>query len=175
MIVEAILVAVLPALLISAAVWDLTSFTIPNMFPAAMLALFAVFALVSPFASSGMTLEDLAWHLAAGGIGLAAGMMLFALGWIGGGDAKLFAMIALWLGWNSLFEYAVYASLMGGALTLVIIMFRKFPLPSGLLGQGWLLRLSDARSGIPYGVALSAAALVMLPTSELFHLAASAS
>jgi prepilin peptidase CpaA len=172
MLVEVILIAVLPALLIAAAGWDLTSFTIPNLFPAALLALFALFAVASALAPHGMTLSDIGLHAAAGGIGLTVGIAFFALGWIGGGDAKLFAVAALWLGWHALFEYALFASVFGGALTLGVLLLRRVPIPSGLLGHAWLLRLADPRSGIPYGVALSTAALAMLPASELFRLAA---
>ena len=102
MLVEVILIAILPALLIAAAGWDLASFTIPNMLTAAMLALFMLFAVASALAPHGMTLADFGLHAAAGGIGLVVGIVFFALGWIGGGDAKLFAVAALWLGWHAL-------------------------------------------------------------------------
>jgi prepilin peptidase CpaA len=111
-------------------------------------------------------------HLLSGGIGLAAGMAMFAAGWVGGGDAKLFAMACLWLGWNSMFEYTVLASLLGGALTLGLLMFRQLPLPRVLAAQPWLLRLADRDSGVPYGVALAMAAVTVLPDTELFRLAA---
>jgi prepilin peptidase CpaA len=170
--VELLFVAVVPAILIAAAMWDLTSFTIPNVFPAALIALFVVFAAVSQFGPHGMTLPDIGLHAAAGGVGLVAGMLFFALGWIGGGDAKLFAAASLWLGWDALFQYAVFASLFGGVLTLGVLFLRNVPLPGVLAGQPWLTRLADVRSGIPYGVALAAAALTLFPHSDLFRLAA---
>ena len=172
MVLEVLFVAVLPAILIAAAVWDLTSFTIPNVFPAALVALFALYVALCAFGTHPLTLADLGLHFAAGGIGLIAGLLFFALGWIGGGDAKLFAAASLWLGWSEMFQYALYASLFGGVLTLGLLVLRGVPLPSGLLGQTWLLRLTDKHAGIPYGVALSAAALALLPSSELFRLAA---
>jgi prepilin peptidase CpaA len=172
MILQLLFVAVLPAILIAAAVWDLTSFTIPNVFPAALLVLFLLFAGLSAFGPHGLSLADIGWHAAAGGIGLVVGMAFFAFGWIGGGDAKLFAAASLWLGWGALLNYAIFASLFGGVLTIGVLLLRNVPLPSGLLGQAWLLRLADTRSGIPYGVALSAAALALLPASDLFRLAA---
>jgi prepilin peptidase CpaA len=99
-------------------------------------------------------------------------MVLFAMGWVGGGDAKLYAAASLWLGWNLFFEYTLIASLLGGALTLALLALRRVPLPAMLHGQVWLLRLADKHSGVPYGIALAVAALAILPQSELFRLAA---
>lgn len=172
MALEILFVAVLPAIFIAAGVWDLTSFTIPNIFPLALFALFLAFTAVSPFLDHGLTMHELAMHGAAMGLGLVIGIGMFALGWIGGGDAKLFAMACLWLGWDQLMSYAVFASLFGGALTLSILMLRKAPLPAGIFAHEWLVRLTDKKSGIPYGVALSAAALALLPATDLFRLAA---
>ena len=50
---------------------------------------------------------------------------LFAFGWIGGGDAKLAAATAVWIGWHGLSDYGLLASLLGAALTLAILYFRK--------------------------------------------------
>jgi prepilin peptidase CpaA len=172
MAVEILLVAVLPALLIAAAVWDLTSYTIPNLFILALLALFAVFATALALSGSGMAWDVAALHLLAGAVGLAVGMGFFAAGWIGGGDAKLFAAVTLWLGWNSLVEYTLLASLLGGGLTLAILSLRRIALPAFLTRQDWLMRLADKDAGVPYGVALSVAALMTLPNTELFRLAA---
>jgi prepilin peptidase CpaA len=166
---ELLVIVVLPALLALAAGWDLASFTIPNILPVALVAAFAVY-----IAATGFGPAVLGWHLLAGFLGLILGFTLFALGWIGGGDAKLFAAIALWFGFRDLAAYALTASLFGGALTLAILLLRRMPLPAVLVGQGWLLRLHDERSGIPYGVALAAGAFFVLPQTEIFRLAAGA-
>ena len=94
--------------------------------------------------------------------------------YIGGGDAKLFAGIALWLGFADLMPYALLASVFGGFLTLALLMVRQWPLPAMLARQPWILNLHDAKSGVPYGVALAAGAFILLPHSEIFRLAASA-
>jgi prepilin peptidase CpaA len=169
MAAELFTVMVLPALLALAAGYDLASFTIPNRLQLALLAAFAVYAF-----AAGLTPFVLGTHLLAGFLGLALGFTLFARGWIGGGDAKLFAAIALWLGFRDLAAYAVAASLLGGGLTLGILMLRRLPLPAALAGQGWLLRLHDGRAGIPYGVALAAGVFVILPQTEIFRLATGA-
>ena len=170
-ITELLLIAVLPALLVGAAFWDLASFTIPNVLPAAMGACFVLFIAVAAM-DGDVTWTALGLHVAAGLIALVAGMVMFAFGWVGGGDAKLYAVASLWLGWNMLLEYTLIASILGGGLTLGILALRKVPLPAVLHGQGWLLKLADKDSGIPYGIALSAAALAALPQSELFRIAA---
>jgi prepilin peptidase CpaA len=172
MVLQLLFVAVLPAILIAAAIWDLASFTIPNVFPAALIVLFAIFAGIAAFVPHGLGLEDIGWHAAAGGIGLVAGILFFAFGWIGGGDAKLFAAASLWMGWDLLFNYALFASLFGGVLTIGLMVLRGIPLPASLITHTWLVKLTDKRSGIPYGVALALAALALLPSSALFHIAA---
>lgn len=160
---------VLPALLALAAAWDLVSYTIPNRLSFALIAAFLAFV-----ALSGLPLTLLGGHLAAGAVALAAGFCLFAAGYIGGGDAKLFAAASLWFGFTDLFSYTLVAALFGGVLTLTILVGRRAPLPAGLSGQRWLVRLHDARSGIPYGVALAAGALFLLPQAEIFRFVAHA-
>ena len=44
---------------------------------------------------------------------LAVTFVFFARGWIGGGDAKLAAATALWLGFDYLMPYLLYASIFG--------------------------------------------------------------
>jgi prepilin peptidase CpaA len=90
----------------------------------------------------------------------------FACRWIGGGDAKLAAATALWFGFGNLLEYLFDASILGGALTLLIILFRMMPLPAALAGSEWAERLHRHDAGIPYGIALAAAALIVYPHSE---------
>ncbi len=172
MMVSILLVAILPAILIAAAFFDLTTYTIPNMLPAAMFVLFAAFLLTIALAGHGLNWSDTWPHLLAGVVALVGGMALFAAGWVGGGDAKLFAMACLWLGWDSMFEYMLVASLLGGMLTLALLALRRLALPPLLATQPWLVRLADQNSGVPYGVAIAIAALAVLPDTELFRIAA---
>ncbi|MDE2133116.1 MAG: prepilin peptidase [Alphaproteobacteria bacterium] len=168
MAAELLVIVVLPLLLALAAGWDLASYTIPNRLQLALVGVFAVFVV-----AAGMTPAVLGGHVLAGLFGLAVGFTLFALGYIGGGDAKLFAAVALWLGFDrDLMTYTLIASLFGGALTLVLLALRRLPLPALLSGHAWLLRLHDERAGIPYGVALAAGAFFILPQTEIFRLAA---
>lgn len=155
---------VLPALLLAAAVWDVASYTIPNVLQLGLLAAFALLMIVHPLGAGAFGM-----HLLAGFIGLVAGFTLFTLGYIGGGDAKLFACVALWFGMDDLLPYTLIASVFGGALTLGLLSMRKWPLPAALASQGWLLRLHDESEGIPYGAALAAGAFFILSQSEIFR------
>jgi len=166
-IAEFLVLAVFPALLFAAAGWDIASYTIPNAIPLALLATFALFAIVV-----GMNPSALGWHALAGVAGLFFGFAFFAFNFVGGGDAKLFACTALMLGFHDLLDYALIASILGGALTLGILGMRRVPLPRFLAVQGWIMRLHDDEEGIPYGVALALAAVVVLPNSEIFRAAA---
>ena len=166
MVQEFLVLVLVPAALIAAACWDLASFTIPNFIQAVLLAAFAIFAI-----ATGMTLGALGWHLLAAVVGLALSFTLFALGLVGGGDAKLFACVALWFGFSNLFDYGLIASAFGGVLTIALLGFRKLPLPALLSRQAWLMRLHDEKSGIPYGVALASGAFAVLPYTDVFRVA----
>jgi prepilin peptidase CpaA len=165
---EFFLFAVFPLLLAVAAGWDLASFTIPNAISIALVAAFIAFAVILRM-NPGLV----GFHLLAGFVALVIGFGLFALGYIGGADAKLFAGTALWIGFSDLLSYALFAAVSGGALALLLIGARQLPLPGFLLREAWIARLHDGKSGIPYGVALAAGALVVLPHTDIFRLALS--
>jgi prepilin peptidase CpaA len=54
---------------------------------------------------------------------------------------------------------------------LALLFLRRVPLPPFLMKYEWLARLADKNAGIPYGVALASAALMVLPRTELFRAA----
>ena len=166
MLTTTLLLAPFLLLLVLAAGWDLASYTIPNIIPAALLVAFVLFAL-----SAGFTPAAYGSHALAGAIALVIAFVLFALGYIGGGDAKLFACIAMWFGMHDLAQYALVASLFGGMLTVFLIAARQRPLPSVLAGQQWISRLHEPKAGIPYGVALAMGAIAVLPYTDLLRLA----
>jgi prepilin peptidase CpaA len=150
-----------PALMAFAAVSDLITMTISNRISLLLVAGFVVLA-----ALGGMSLSAIAMHLAAGLAVLVFAFACFAAGWIGGGDAKLAAATALWFGFEHLGVYLIYATFAGGVLTLLLLQFRKLPLPAGLLSQEWAQRLHDKKTGVPYGVALAIGALAIYPDTE---------
>ena len=161
MILDIARLLLFPALMAFAAASDLFTMTISNRVSLALAAGFLALALLS-----GMGLYDFLSHLGAGAAVLAVAFACFAMGWVGGGDAKLAAAAALWFGFGHLMNYLVYASLFGGALTLLLLQFRQWPLPYPFAGQAWLLKLHAKDSGIPYGIALAIGALMVYPETE---------
>jgi prepilin peptidase CpaA len=161
MILDIARLLLFPALMAFAAASDLFTMTISNRVSLALAAGFLALALLS-----GMGLHDILSHVGAGATVLAVAFACFAMGWVGGGDAKVAAAAALWFGFGHLLNYLVYASLFGGALTLLLLQFRQWPLPYPFAGQVWLLRLHAKESGIPYGIALAIGALMIYPETE---------
>jgi prepilin peptidase CpaA len=157
---EAIKLLLFPAMMAFAASSDLLTMTIPNRVSLIMIGGFALLAV-----ATGMSLEQIALHAGAGLLVLCIAFGFFARGWIGGGDAKLAAVTALWFGFEHLMEYALYGSIFGGALTLALLQYRAFPLPSLLVGRTWAERLHEPKGGVPYGIALAAAAMVVYPNT----------
>lgn len=160
MLKDILLLTVFPGAMAVAAAMDLTTMTIPNRIA---LVLAAAFFVMAPLAGFGWT--DIGLHVAIAAAALAVAFALFSFGWIGGGDAKLFAATCLWFGPEALVPYAVYSALLGGALTLVLLMVRTMPLPVFLTSQGWIMRLHDPKQGVPYGIALAAAGLIVYPNT----------
>jgi prepilin peptidase CpaA len=158
MVTDAIRLLLFPALIAFAASSDLLTMTISNRVSLALAAGFVLLAIVS-----GMSLDAVAMHIGAAALVLSVGFICFSFGWIGGGDAKLAAATALWFGFDYLLEYLVYASLFGGALTLLLLQFRLLTLPPTLEWYDWIMRLHKKGGGVPYGIALAAAALTVYP------------
>jgi prepilin peptidase CpaA len=158
MLTDTVRLLLFPALMAFAASSDLLTMTISNRLSLALTGAFFLMTVVT-----GMSLHAVGLHLGAAALVLVVSFGFFSQGWIGGGDAKLAAATALWFGFDYLLDYLVYASLFGGVLTLILIQFRKLPLPAFLARQTWLLRLHEQGAGIPYGIALAAAALAVYP------------
>ena len=99
--------AVYAVALAAAGVSDVVRFRYPNGLSVALVLAFVLFAPALPLAVT-------AWHLATGLAVLAATAAGFALRLMGGGDAKLIAATALWLGWRNLMPFLVLMVLAGG-------------------------------------------------------------
>jgi prepilin peptidase CpaA len=161
MILDIARLMLFPALMAFAAASDLFTMTISNRVSLALAAGFLVLAVLS-----GMGGYDILSHLAAGAVVLMVAFACFAMGWVGGGDAKVAAAVALWFGFGHLLHYFLYASLLGGALTLLLLQLRQWPLPHLLATQPWLLKLHAKETGIPYGIALATGALMIYPETD---------
>ncbi len=154
-----------PLLMTYAALSDILTMTIANR-----ISIFLVVAFVGLAVLAGMPLQEIAIdHLACGAAVLVLTFTLFAFGWIGGGDAKLAASTAVWIGWAHLSDYGLIASILGAGLTLLILKLRKTSLPQFWQQQSWLARLHEKTNGVPYGVALAASGLFLYPETPLWH------
>lgn len=143
-----------------AGVMDLTTMKIRNDL---VLFLLAIYAALAPLAGIG-AVEIASSAAVAFGV-LVCMFMFFGFGWIGGGDAKLASVIALWLGVEHTLPYVLYTAAFGGILTLLILQFRSLPLPAMCLRFPWISQLHDRSSGVPYGVAIASAALFVFPST----------
>ncbi|WP_187969021.1 A24 family peptidase [Aquibium microcysteis] len=161
--IEAAIFVVFPFCLAFAAVSDLLSMTIANR---VSIILVATFAILAPL--TGMDWQTYGLHFAAMAVVLAFSFSLFAIGAMGGGDAKLLAATALWMGFGMpLAIYILASAAFGGTLTLAILTFRNSPL-SVYAGKHILLRnIADSSVGIPYGIALAMGGFVAFPESPL--------
>ena len=149
---------IFPAVMIYAGIMDLLTMKIRNIVVLIVAVSYFVFA---PLA--GFTFYEIGLSLAIAAAVFIVTFGFFAAGWIGGGDAKLAAVTALWFGWEHAMPYFLYAAILGGLLTLAIIGFRSMLLPASLYSREWIVRLHQSKSGIPYGAAFALAALIVFP------------
>ncbi|CDP50621.1 Type IV prepilin peptidase TadV/CpaA [Devosia sp. DBB001] len=158
------IVILFPLLMAFAASSDLLTMRISNKLVLAIVAAFFAVALLTR-----MPLDEMAMHVACATVVLIGAFAFFAFGWIGGGDAKLAAATALWLGFGVTLPYMIYAALLGGGLTLLLLSARRLPLPKSLQRITWIDRLHNKKTGIPYGIALAAAGLLVYSDTALFQ------
>lgn len=135
-----------------AAISDLRAFKIPNILPAIIILLFCIVHAISGF--SAILLPNLLHFLLA----LAIGMLLFGRGWIGGGDAKLYAAVALWFNWGGAVPLVFLTTLSGLALSIVFVVVRMSGAGRNKAGTDQPKKRTERR--IPYGVAISAGAIL---------------
>jgi prepilin peptidase CpaA len=157
------ILAFFPVLMALSASMDLLTFTIPNRLCAALAVGYLVIA-----ALLGVSAVDILLNVSCALAILIVAFLMFNLGWIGGGDAKLAAATAAWLGWTAILNYGLAAALFGGILTLILLGARAAPLPAAFGRIEWLARLHNVKAGVPYGIALAAAGLMQYPNSSIW-------
>jgi prepilin peptidase CpaA len=154
---------IFPLLMAYAASSDLLTMRIANWL---VLALAVAYLALAFFAH--LPLAEIGVSVGAAAVVLVIAFAFFAFGWIGGGDAKLVAATTLWVGFGLMLPFLIYAALLGGGLTLLILAVRRYPLPAALQRVRWIDRLHDAKSGVPYGIALAIAGLLVYPETTIF-------
>lgn len=95
---------------------------------------------------------------AHGLIALVVGMALFAMRWIGGGDAKFYAAVACWFPLKVGVPLFLCVTISGLILLIVFFVWRRL--------KGLPVRSRDGAS-LPYGVAIASGALTLLMSSWL--------
>jgi prepilin peptidase CpaA len=133
--------------LLMAAISDVRAFKISNIYPACLLLIFLGSRVIWGFSGDDWQ------HLLHFAVALAFGMLLFKIGWVGGGDAKLYAASALWFsGLNAAF--LIFATGMSGLLLAIFYVVRRKT-------SRKLDRSKRSERRIPYGVAIAGGALMM--------------
>jgi len=155
--VDLLALAVFAALLIYAACSDIAKLIIPNWVSIALTALFVPAAL-----ATGMPLAQIGLHLLFGIGVLVVGFFLFQANIIGGGDAKLLAAAAVWTGFPAFAPFIIWTAVAGGLLALALLAARFF-LKQAETNPSFVNRLLKQQNGIPYGVAIMAGGLMVMP------------
>lgn len=109
------------------------------------------------------------WTLAAAAGVLVIGFMFFWGGTFGGGDAKLLTGAALLIGYHDLFNFIFLMSLFGAVLALVLLVgdrliprLRRVRRPAPVPNATAATTRRDVWPTVPYGVAISAAGMIIL-------------
>ncbi len=157
-----------PLIMIFAACMDLFTMRISNWISIVLAMGFLPIALLDGLPFWSLAPNSIALHYACGLLILLVTFVLFAFGKIGGGDAKLAASSAIWIGWEGLLDYLLVASLLGGVLGLFFLAARTVALPIFLLNQPWIARLHEPRGPLPFGVALGVGAIIVYPQTSMW-------
>lgn len=149
-------IVTMAALALAAAVTDLRARRVPNVIPLAIAALYPALVL-----APGSTV-DWTGGLATGAIALLVGYLLFALRLCGGGDAKLFAALAIWAGPALILPFALWTAVAGGAIALVMWVQQKLTrAPSLAAARFAQVEAGFHRLAMPYALAIAAGALYL--------------
>lgn len=124
-------------LIVAAMVSDLRHLRIPNSLCLALLGV-----LVATRLGAGQPVV-LGWGLVVGVAALAVGIALYAVRVWGGGDAKLLAVVAAWVGTEGVVRLLATTAVAGGLLAAAFMLVRR----------------RRPIEGMPYGVAIGVGAL----------------
>lgn len=146
------------ALALVAMATDIVSYKIPNWLVLALLFLFIAAAV------SGMPRDSWQGHLIAGGGTLVVTAAFYALGWMGAGDAKLLAVMALWAGLGGLLALLFYVSLIAlGGMLIILVLRHLLPWAAK---RNWLRlpqpmpRVLIRGEGVPYAIGIGPGAIL---------------
>jgi prepilin peptidase CpaA len=161
--VSAALWLLYPIGLSAAAGWDLATYRIPNRLTLGLLGVTLAALSVTAWPEPRLVMP----HLVSGALVFALGFILHTLRVMGGGDVKLASVMALWCGPAGLAPLFILTAVLGGVLTLALLSLRRWPLPPRLAAIPAIARLHAPQSGVPYGVPLALAGLLVFSETDL--------
>jgi prepilin peptidase CpaA len=137
-------------LLAVAVLTDVETLRIPNRLCLALVAIYPAHVLASPIA------VDWPGGLLLAGAVFGGGLVSFAAGWVGGGDVKLMAATALWVGPASFVDFLLVTAIAGGAIAVLMLSGIRFTMAQ-LADSAGFADIRDVILGrsIPYGVAIA--------------------
>lgn len=153
-----LVLSVFPIMLVAAGIGDFLTMRIPNWLTGAMVVLFFVVALIA-----GMPWQIMMWHVLAGVAVLAVGILLFFTIRFGGGDAKMLAAGALWVGLKGLAPFVFYTAVCGGALAIVAMIWVYFKQTHDETENALLKKIFSKKIDVPYGVAIAGGGILAFP------------
>lgn len=167
MTLQTLALSLFAAVMAVAAFEDFRRLKIPNLLPLLLCAIWPLQVVAAP--SPGGVIDS---ALAPVGVALAvfaAGAVLFARGWFGGGDVKLLSAATLWAGPPQTFGLLVVTGLLGGALAIILLSpFGRYALAArSLLGQPMIAETPASEAPVPYGVAIAGAGLIVVVSPHI--------
>lgn len=146
--------AIYVLILLLAAVSDARRYLIPNILPLLLL-LLAGIAVVAGFPFYA-PLWSHALHFI---VALGVGMLLFHLGWFGGGDVKLYSAVAAWFSFPDGAVLLLLTSISGVGVVILSVLLR---LALTAFGSGERDKSRFMKRRIPYGVAIAVGGIATL-------------
>jgi prepilin peptidase CpaA len=164
MILQSLALNLFTAVMAVAAFEDLRRLTIPNLLPLLLCAAWPLYVASAPSLNA---------VLGALGVALAVfltGAVLFARGWLGGGDVKLLSAATLWAGAPQALGLLVVTGILGGVLALFLLTpvgSRTALAARRLLGNPDVSTAPESRVRVPYGVAIAGAGLIVVVSPHI--------
>ncbi len=159
MLLSMLIVSYILVILMLIVFWlDATRFIIPNWLVGIVLALYPLYLVASPAPIDWITALGIAV------IAFAIGLALFAANVMGGGDVKLLTACCLWVGSPHILDYILYTAVMGGAISILLLIGRPVSAYSyvRIFPKREIPRVLEKDAPLPYGLAIAGGILILL-------------
>lgn len=166
MTLQALALSLFTAVMAVAAFEDFRRLKIPNLLPLLLCAAWPLYVATAPI-PGGIVIGV----IGAVGVTLAiflAGAVMFAGGWLGGGDVKLLSAATLWAGAPQTFGLLVTTGVLGGVLAVILVspLGRYASSARSWLGQTATTE-PTASPPVPYGVAIAGAGVIVVVSPHI--------